>query len=135
MNTKLYMKYVRGGNAGRSFPTGVVDGDTFYKDFPSATSFMFVDLEKDYLGVAGLNVEVIEYLEKNGVTHVVYINELGNFKFTLEQFKNGDLREYADGKFGQQRFVSVSAAERLDKKPKFHTTLSRVVVTQGAENV
>lgn len=133
MNAKLYMKYVRGGNAGRSFPTGVVDGDAFYKDFPSSTSFMFVDLDRDYLGMAGLNVEVIEYLENNGVKHVVYINELGNFKFTLEQFKSGDLHEYAGGRFGKQRFVSVSSAEKLDKEPKFSKTLKRELVTQGAQ--
>lgn len=127
MNTKLYMKYVRGGNAGRSFPTGVVDGDTLYKDFPSSTSFMFKGK------MAGLNVEVIEYLENNGVKHVVYINELGNFKFSLEQFKNGDMHEYADGKYGKQQFVSTNTAEMLDTKPKFTQPMSRVVVTQGAK--
>lgn len=128
MNTKLYMKYVRGGNAGRSFPTGVVDGDTFYKDFPSATSFMFDGK------MAGLNVEVIEYLEKVGVKHVVYINELGNFRFPLEQFKGGDIREYAGGKFGRQAFVSTNTAEMLDEKPKFNQPMGRVVVTQGGQH-
>lgn len=134
MNTKLYMKYVRGGNAGREFPTGVVDGDTFYKDFPSSTSFMFVDLKKNYLGMAGLNVEVIEYLETVGVKHVVYINELGNFRFSLEQFKGGDIHEYAGGKFGKQAFVSVNTAQKLDEKPKFSQPAGYVVVTQGGQH-